>query len=144
MNGWLSISKIFFSFSIWSTCLLSIISFFFMAFIATFLSLSFFNSAYLTLPKAPKWNNKKVMINTCLVRNSESMRLFGVVVYFPLDSWNSLKNKCPTRTALSITSSQPNLANISYSNCDPLRATHEIYWHIPSPKLMPHMKSLFL
>ena len=53
MKGWLIISKIFFSFSIWSTCLLWIISFFFIALRANLLFLSFFRWASLTFPKAP-------------------------------------------------------------------------------------------
>lgn len=53
MNGCVIISKIFFSFSIWSTCFDSMISFFFIALIANFLFLSFFKHAILTFPKAP-------------------------------------------------------------------------------------------
>jgi hypothetical protein len=54
-NGWESFSRIFFSFSIWSTCLLWIISAFFIVFIAYFIVLLLFNQPTLTLPKAPKY-----------------------------------------------------------------------------------------
>ena len=56
MNGCSNSSNIFFSFSMWSTCLLSIISFFFIAFIANFASALSLSHAYFTFPNAPKSN----------------------------------------------------------------------------------------
>ena len=62
INGWFNISKIFFSFSMWSTCLLWMISIFFIALSANFLVLSFFRIANLTFPKAPI--NNKIIFRT--------------------------------------------------------------------------------
>lgn len=53
MKGCEMISRIFFSFSMWSTCLLSMISLFFMALMAYLVDLSFLSQPTLTLPNAP-------------------------------------------------------------------------------------------
>ncbi len=53
MNGWLSSSRIFFSFSMWSTCLDWMMSCFFIDLMATFAVGFFLSHANFTFPKAP-------------------------------------------------------------------------------------------
>ena len=55
-------SRMFFSFSIWSTCLLLIISAFFIVFIAYLVALWFFGQPTLTLPKAPIMKDTRLFI----------------------------------------------------------------------------------
>ena len=69
INGCSSNSRIFFSFSIWSTCLLSMISFFFIALIANFTSELSFSHANFTFPKAPKILNRNRYHQTILTEH---------------------------------------------------------------------------
>ena len=74
-KGWSSLLKITFSFSIWSTCLLEIISCFFIDLIAYFLLGSLLNQPTFTKPNAPMANSQndltgeKLTFTECITKN---------------------------------------------------------------------------